>query len=494
VNAVWLRAREGSPKVRAMRWTALSAVVVACAASCGGDEFSSGDDAGRAGSQPSGGSSGEAGDGGDSASGGTRAGSSNTGGRPGESGQGNGDEGGDSGRAGASSGAGNSAQGGTQSGGGSGEGGEPGGAQGGGSAQGGSGAQGGGGAHGGSENGGSAGSGGMEPKEIFTELVAEGFVGFRANAVSGDGTYTAGEATRSDGYIYPIRWTNADALQLGEEIAWRAASAKGISDDGQVIVGTINTLVDTTAFRWDGELEELPALVRGGGYAEATDLSGDGLVAIGLSLTEAGESAAVQWIGLGVQQLPLLGGHVRATPEGVDYDGNVITGTGFVENDGGSEAVGWPATGVYSLGYPNSELFGVSSNGTYAVGALVQENSMIGARTAFRYKPSQIDYLPSSALGVGSCAAYAASGDGAIVVGNCTEFVEQLVVNRWFLWSEERGTVLVDLVLRELGVDTSLYSNLEVSDLSSDGTAIVGSAQKSGVRIGWRAYIDSVFP
>jgi hypothetical protein len=44
-------------------------------------------------------------------------------------------------------------------------------------------------------------------------------------------------------------------------------------------------------------------------------------------------------------------------------------------------------------------------------------------------------------------------------------------------------------------VDTSLYTSMSVADISTDGTSIIGSAYDGdGLGIGWRAYIDSVFP
>jgi uncharacterized membrane protein len=316
--------------------------------------------------------------------------------------------------------------------------------------------------------------------------------------VSRDGTYVAGEGTLQGGYMEAIRWTNADGVSLGSNVAWVAGHGVGISDDGSVVVGYIDTRAEQLAFRWEegGDIEELPPLIRDSGYAQPTGVSGDGNVIIGTS-PDMGQNQPVQWVGGGIQQLPLLTGHLTATPRGVDYDGNVIVGTGMTEGDFVEEAVRWPASGVFSLGIPRSEVFSVSSDGRYAVGGYV-ETPMLGARhrIAFRWSASGVEYLPPTMSGEIDCAAYFTSGDGSIVVGACTWFTPPSTsTTTIYLWSEATGIVPVDQVLRELGVDTSLYTSMSVADISTDGTAIIGSAYDGdGLGIGWRAYIDSVFP
>jgi probable HAF family extracellular repeat protein len=333
---------------------------------------------------------------------------------------------------------------------------------------------------------------------VFTELRVDGFVRAAANAVSGDGTYVTGEGTLQGGYMEAIRWTNQKGASLGSTLAWVAARGVAISDDGTVVVGYIDTRAEQLAFRWDegGDIVELPPLIRDSGYAQATGVSGDGTIVIGTS-PDMGQNQPVQWVGGGVQQLPLLTGHVSATPTGVDYDGNVIVGIGLTEGDYAQEAVRWPANGVFSLGIPRSEVFAVSSDGRYAVGGYV-ETPMLGPRlrTAFRWSASGVQYLPPALSGTQvDCAAYFISGDGSIVVGWCSSYSGTTSMSVTYLWSEATGIVPVDQVLRELGVDTSLYTSLGVTDISTDGTALIGSCyDDDGLGIGWRAYIDSVFP
>jgi uncharacterized membrane protein len=328
---------------------------------------------------------------------------------------------------------------------------------------------------------------------VFIELVADGYVASAAWAVSGDGTYVAGQATLMGGYVEAIRWTNEDAEQLGTDVGWVAAYGKGISDDGSVVVGYVDTRAAALAFRWQGSMMELPPLVRGSDYSQALAVSGDGNVAIGSSRATNGEPVPVQWVIDGVQQLALLDGHGTATPTSADHDAGVIVGTGITAGTFENEAVRWPASGVVSLGIKRSEVFAVSSDGRYAVGGYV-ETVMLGPlyRTAFRWGVAGVDYLPPSAEGDVDCLAYAVSGDGAIVAGNCNETAT--ASSHWFLWSEDRGVVLLDQVLLELDVDTSRYGGFSITDISTDGTAIVGNTSRNGVSMGYRALIAGVFP
>jgi hypothetical protein len=140
-------------------------------------------------------------------------------------------------------------------------------------------------------------------------------------------------------------------------------------------------------------------------------------------------------------------------------------------------------------------VFASSSDGQYAVGGSVTTPTTTSRlRRAFRWSPSGVDYLPLPAAGELDCAATAVSGDGSIVAGVCTGLSNSVNVATPFLWSEATGTVSLDQILLELGVDTSLYQFADIADVSADGTAVVGNAFKDGVGIGWRAYVDSVFP
>jgi uncharacterized membrane protein len=271
--------------------------------------------------------------------------------------------------------------------------------------------------------------------------------------------------------------------------------ARAISDDGSLVVGVSNTSARSIAFRWSGQLEELIGVSRGDSPGEATALSGDGRVTLGLS-TKGVEMTVlpVQWLGDAVQELPLLAGDATATPSAASDDGSVLVGTGRTL-DGHTVAERWPASGVASLGLPDSEANGVSGNGRFVVGAYIPD-LMPGkaARVAFRWSASGLDVLRGPSDGELDCVATAASHDGSIVVGNCTEWVDQVGTFQPFLWSETRGTRSLEQVLAELGVDTSTFALKELTDVSADGRVVVGNITRAGSEVGFRARIDTVFP
>jgi uncharacterized membrane protein len=344
---------------------------------------------------------------------------------------------------------------------------------------------------------GSGGSGGSPTRERFVELKVEGYGRSNVYALSGDGTYAVGET--SNGMVQEaVRWTDAEPQLLGLKTGWTSASGRGVSDDGSVVVGLVNTAAREVAFRWhDGTLGELLPIASGTSiYAHANAVSGDGQVAIGLSQNAIGsEMMPVRWVGETGQALPLLDTHATDVPVDVSYDGGLIAGAGQTKDDFADEAVRWPENGIESLGLANTQAFGVSGDGHWIVGGYREEQSMGPAyRKAFRHSVDGFEYLPAPTGGALDCVATATSSDGAIVVGHCAESSSSLIVLHPFVWSEATGTVAVEKVLEKLDVDASVYSYMDVVDISADGKAILGNCQVEGVTIGWRALIGDVFP
>jgi uncharacterized membrane protein len=311
--------------------------------------------------------------------------------------------------------------------------------------------------------------------------------------VSADGKYVAGEASGTDGTL-AVRFADTDSMILGTMATWQASHAWGISDDGSVVVGHADTLVGAAAFRWSGELEELPPLVRAGVYAQAAAVSGDGTVVVGQSESATAETLPVQWIGGTAQELPRPEGFVSAYPVDVSVDGSSIAGWGY--NSEADEAIRWPAMGVVPLGLTWGKATSVSRDGRYIVGYYDPAEGAPGAPElrVFRYRAGyEPDILPPPVDGAVACSHAAVNGDGAIVVGRCTGYTAT-PGTFLFLWSEATGAVLLEDVLSRLGVDTSLYTFLDLVDVSADGNAIIGNATRAGEPIGWRALVGEVFP
>ncbi len=123
-----------------------------------------------------------------------------------------------------------------------------------------------------------------------------------AYAISADGSVVAG-MTASPGTYQAFRWTTETGMQ---GIGWlsgvpngetRRSAALGISQDGSVIVGFSTSTAGFQAFRWTQAsgmvgLGDLP----GGDYwSEAYDVSGDGALVVGSSITGAWPWGEAKW-------------------------------------------------------------------------------------------------------------------------------------------------------------------------------------------------------
>jgi len=158
-----------------------------------------------------------------------------------------------------------------------------------------------------------------------TGMVDLGLGGFRsqANGVSGDGLVVVGQAelTPGDGRVF--RWTAAGGMQdLGMLPGFTDGAATAASFDGTVVVGgclnTTSSPATFQAFRWTAATGMQPL-----GFSVATDVSADGSVVVGHSLTS---QRAFRWTEMGAQDIGTLGG-TTARANGVSADGEVVAGT-----------------------------------------------------------------------------------------------------------------------------------------------------------------------
>lgn len=165
----------------------------------------------------------------------------------------------------------------------------------------------------------------------FQPLLAESSAdSTAASDVSDDGSVVVGSVNSGE---FATKWTLPDTsienLSGANAISGRALAA---SADGSVIVGEF-TQADSTslgrAFRWtqrDGQVE-LPPLIPDTA-AIAFGVSGDGSIAVGMSVGEGGIYNAVVWSGLSTPRL------LEGVPtdelsyaSDVSHDGQVIVGT-----------------------------------------------------------------------------------------------------------------------------------------------------------------------
>ena len=281
--------------------------------------------------------------------------------------------------------------------------------------------------------------------------------------VSADGSvvvgYTGGsEAGRNA--AQPFRWTETEGMVgLGHRVPQEANRARAVSGDGMVIVGDGGTSApghSGEAFVWSerrgmrgiGGLPPLPDNGGKGFLSAANDVSDDGLVVVG----DAGDAReAFRWTqsegmtGLGF----LPGGEDESIANAISPDGKVIVGQSTSANttrfNGFWEAYRWTkADGMIGLG------------------------DLPGGR------------FMSVALGV--------SANGEVVVGRSNTGDDSVGITPAFIWDETNGMRSVQEILINRGIDLTGWRLREATDVSADGTVIVGRGRNpSGQEEAWLA-------
>lgn len=310
-------------------------------------------------------------------------------------------------------------------------------------------------------------------------------------------------------------------MNLGSLPGMDASFGKGVSADGQVVVGYSQGVNGVRAFRWtpSGGIEELGGLPSGN-WSMATGISADGNTIIGSLGTSDGPRAFLATSGSGLQQLRIPASAYSSSASAVNRDGTTIVGS-IAEGSGGS-AVMWR--------YGNADILG-TLNGVYADalavsldGSVVAGSSEFGGMGNVAFRWTQSDGMQS----IGRLrnhdvysTAFGVNGDGTIIVGESGDFVTSrafmwtpaqgmvdlgvlsggwlsraysvsnagLIVGqttdatsyRAFIWSGEHGIVDLKSYLQAQNVDTSGWDSLYSADaISADGRFIVGSGTYEG--------------
>ncbi len=272
-----------------------------------------------------------------------------------------------------------------------------------------------------------------------------------ATGVSADGSVIVGERiTAWSGGGKAFRWTQGNGMvglgDLPEGV--HNSKAYGVSADGSVIVG--NSFVGPNsymgsmeAFRWssDGGLVGLGDLPGGDLHSSVGDVSADGSVVVGKSLSASGMEA-FRWTSdggmVGLGDLP--GGSFLSRATGVSADGSVVVGNG--RNVLGYEAFRWTLGG-----------------------------GMVG-----------LGDLPGGAF---SSVATGVSADGSVVVGSSGGAA--------FIWDEINGMQSLEDLLMDLGADLTGWDEISVSGISADGRVIMGVGSHVGTyHEAWRATLQPV--
>ena len=261
----------------------------------------------------------------------------------------------------------------------------------------------------------------------------------------------------------------------------------GVSDDGQVVVGTSvfdQSDAGARAFRWTptGGMIALPHLPNGDS-SYANDVSADGEVIVGEGTygEEFRRHQAFRWtqadgtVGLGM--LPGATEELRSYAYAVSPDGSVVVG-GSVNEFGGDQAFRWTkAGGMQPIPFlPGGQVLAyatdVSADGNTIVGSSnARDVEIPGFRThyAFRWTPQTgtVSLHPASTSPPrsGASSAFAVSPDGRFVVG-------EVEILAGLFWSPEQGPSL----LPPLRVRRPAEPHASATGVSADGKRVVGSS------------------
>jgi probable HAF family extracellular repeat protein len=244
----------------------------------------------------------------------------------------------------------------------------------------------------------------------------------------------------------------------------------------------------------------------GGVSSEALAVSADGSTVVGSSYNSVPQIEAFIWTSsTGMVGLNTPGAGITWSKAiAVSADGSTVVGRRDVPHDPeafppvGPEAFIWTAaTGMVGLGNldswdnPYSEAVGISSDGSTVIG----KSNHSGRTQAFIWT-NQTGMLGLGTLDETYSGRYSeplkASADGTTVIG----YSQTSSGRRPFIWTAETGMVDIQVLLStEYGVDLTGWNFDWVSDLSEDGTKIVGSGTNpDGDYMGWLAVLEQNVP
>ncbi len=340
-----------------------------------------------------------------------------------------------------------------------------------------------------------------------------------ALAISADGQVVVGESVGTSG-TQAFRWTQSGGMSgLGFlSLANPWSSARAVSSTGSVIVGSSDDASGVRrAYRWSGGVMTLLNNQSCSGCDPITEgfgVSGNGLVAVGLSVARGGLSSPlhvdpVRWAGGGTTLSDL--GNLAASEEvgqalGASLTGSIIVGDH--ESNSGKDAWYWSGSGLNPLPHLHAgapiaaSAAAVSSDGTAIVGSSTKRTITLPGGTvvaadkqAVRWSGAsfatvqQLGSLPGAPF-VDS-EAHAASANGGVIVGRA---VDANGTDRAFIWDAAHGMRdLASVLTSDYGLDLTgwvLVEALGVSDVVANSFRVVGrGVDPQGNPQGWVAYL-----
>lgn len=340
-----------------------------------------------------------------------------------------------------------------------------------------------------------------------------------ASGLSADGQVVVGWTISPQG-IEAFRWVDGKMVGLGDLPGGEFSSrAYAVSNDGNVIVGTASTEIQTGPQKGDaqyvpivwrnGRIEELPRLPGAqfgkgiGGRAFA--VSGNGQVIVGL------DGSLRSFKGEGFRYEDNLTKEIkpkisRYTNEdsvawSVSYDGRVVVGgASTTPGERDLSSFGQKPSSHASVWIDNKKLcfidlpgggendmaFGVSGDGFVVVGCCESRNGI----EAFRYVDGTTFALGDILGGYFGSMALAASENGDVIVGTGTSDQGEEA----FCWTDALDMLsLQELLTHHFGLNLDGWKLKEAVGISADGCIIVGTGiNPYGYLEAWRAKLPSL--
>lgn len=310
-----------------------------------------------------------------------------------------------------------------------------------------------------------------------------------ARGISSDGEVVVGATG-----LQAARWLPGEVLEvLGVPAGEAEAEAQAASLAGHVVTGTGFTGNVGSAFRWSGGFSEL-----GGVNSRASGVSDDGLVIVGSAHDQTGQPRAFRWTAAtGIQFLGTTRTGAPSYGWGISPDGSVVVGQtntkqgprgflystasgyvilGTLPNDTASQAVAASFQGQIIVGTSSRQVFSGAQGFTSQM--LRRTNtSMSGTGDLFG--------------GPFQSAARDVSADGGVIVGSGKI---DGGLSRAVYWTANNGLLdFQNLLIREFGVNLNGWQLTEATGVSADGLTVVGNGvNPQGQGQGWIARLPSL--
>jgi probable HAF family extracellular repeat protein len=293
-------------------------------------------------------------------------------------------------------------------------------------------------------------------------------------AVSGNGLVIVGRGFNISGDFEAFRY-DGTMYRLGN-LSGNYSAAYGVSHDGNIIVGNVMVGAQLHPFRYDVSTSTMTDMGPSLHIGTFAAVSGDGHVAVGQGNGGWGGYVMRQVDAAAPENLGHLNGGSGGEATGVSHDGSVIVG---ISDNGvttlGFRYVGGVMTSVGTLGgttYDWSRAWAVSADGTTVVG---QSTTSSGVLHAFKHVTllggSTFMFDLGVLTGGTDSMAKAVSADGSVVVGYSEVLVGGSVVTHAM-----RHTIA--LGMEDLGTLGGSYSI--AFGISSDGSIITGESYLAG--------------